>query len=298
VCVRTSIPHTLSKDDGRRFKFRCSHHCRHTQLGRVIGRQKFKLFGVIRYWTRDLLTNLFIPIFERLLPDGVEFGSNLLVEFEPDSAWYEASLTITAQALRNDHKALYHTFQHPPADIEHDLRKFGLDLAKLQDDGLFRIVDSLTVQMGGLNPVEQEDPVAKSLKIPDLSINHAQFVKKGREKGIPEGEKWWVHVDDNTAIMTRYNAEINVLDFWRTRHIPFSRPLQNVTIYSILKGTVSETFRSQFETINDGIIDFKCEDKEGEITQLVRIRRMRGKKFDSRWQRLNVSETGEVTIVQ
>ena len=90
----------------------------------------------------------------------------------------------------------------------------------------------------------------------------------------------------------------HVLDFWRTRHFPSSRLFQEITFYSILKGTVSETFLSQLETISDGIIDFKCEDKEGELAQLVRVRRMRGKKFNSRWQRLNVSETGEVTIVQ
>jgi len=245
-----------------------------------------------------LLTNLFLPIFERLLPDGVEFGTNLLVEFEPDSAWYEASLTITAQALRSGHKALYHTFQHPPADVEHDLRKFGLDLTKLQGDGVFQILDSLAVQMGGLNPVDQEEPAAKTLKIPDLSISLAQDIKKKREEGISEDEKWWVHIDDNTGIITRYNSEMNVLDYWRTRLIAFSRPIQNITVYSILKGTVSESFLSQFETINDGIIDFKCEDKEGEVAQLVRVRRMHGKKFNSRWQRLNVSGTGEITAVQ
>ena len=266
-------------------------------MGRVIGRQKFKLLRFLRYWISDLLANLFLPIFEGLLPDGVEFGTNLLVEFESDSAWYEASLTIVAQALRSGHKALYHTFQHPPADVEHDLRKFGLDLTKLQGDGLFQILDSLAVQTGGLNPIGQEDPIAKSLKIPDLSISAAQFIRKGREEGIPEEEKWWVHVDDNTAIITRYNSENTVLDFWRTRHFPFSRLLQETTIYSILKGTVSETFLSQLEAISDGIIDFKCEDKEGEVVQLFRVRRMRGRRFNSRWQRLNVSETGEVTVV-
>ena len=154
------------------------------------------------------------------------------------------------------------------------------------------------MQTGGLNPVSQEEPIAKSLKIPDLSISAAQVIKKGRAEGIPEEEKWWVHVDDNTAIITRYNPENTVLDFWRTRHFPSSRLYQEITFYSILKGTVSETFLSQLETISDGIIDFKCEDKEGELAQLVRVRRMRGKKFNSRWQRLNVSETGEVTIVQ
>jgi KaiC/GvpD/RAD55 family RecA-like ATPase len=244
-----------------------------------------------------LLANLFLPIFERLLPDGVEFGTNLLVEFEPDSAWYEASLTIAAQALRSGHKALYHTFQHLPADVEHDLRKFGLDLTKLQGEGVFQILDSLAVQTGGLNPVGQEDPIAKSLKIPDLSISAAESIRKGREEGVPEDEKWWVHVDDNTAIITRYNPENNVLDFWRTRYFPNARLTKEITIYSVLKRMVSESFLSQLESITDGIIDFKCEDKEGEVTQFFRVRRMRGRKFDSRWQRLNLSETGEVTVV-
>jgi len=220
------------------------------------------------------------------------------VEFEPDSAWYETSLTIAAQALRSGQKTLYHTFEHPPADVEHDLRRFGLDLTRLQGDGVFHLQDSLTVQMGGLIPVTERDGIEKSLKIPDLSIMGTSFIKKEIEEGVPENKKWWVHVDDNTAIMTRYNTENTVLDFWRTRIIPLWRPYQNITLYSILKGTVSESFHSQFESINDGIIDFKCEDKQGEVVQLVRVRRMHRNKFDSRWQRLNVSENGEVTIVQ
>jgi KaiC/GvpD/RAD55 family RecA-like ATPase len=122
-------------------------------------------------------------------------------------------------------------------------------------------------------------------------------VKQDREERIPEEEKLWVHVGDNTAILTRYNPEMSVFDYWRTRVAPFNRPLQNITLYSILKGMVSETFSSQFETINDEIIDFKCEDREGEVAQYFRIRRMRGKKFNSRWQRLSISETNEVTVV-
>jgi KaiC/GvpD/RAD55 family RecA-like ATPase len=240
---------------------------------------------------------VFLPILQRLLPDGVEFGTNLLVEFDSDSVWYEASLTFVAQALRGGHKAEYHSFQHLPSDVEHDLRKFGLDLAKLQGDGKFRIVDSYAVQTGGLNTIGQEDPIVKSLKVPDLSIAAAQDIRKMREEGVPEDDKWWVHVDDNTAIMTRYNSDVNLLDFWRTRHIPVTRLAQNIMVFSILNGTVSENFRVQFETINDGIVDFKREDREGDVAQLVRVRRMRGKKFESRWQRLNVAETGEVELV-
>jgi KaiC/GvpD/RAD55 family RecA-like ATPase len=242
------------------------------------------------------LTNLFLPIFEPVLPDGVEFGTNFVVEFDADSVWYETSLTIAAQALRSGQKTVYHTFEHPPADVEYDLKKLGLDITKLSDDGLFLMLDSLAVQTGGLNPVGQEDPIAQSLKIPNLSIASSVAIKKLRE-GIPEGQKQRVHIDDNTAILTRYNSESNVLDYWRTRVVPFDFE-KNITFLSILNGTVSESFRAQFETINDGIVDLKPEDREGEVTQLLRVRRMRGKRFDSRWQRLNVSETGEVTLAR
>ena len=241
------------------------------------------------------MTNLFLPIFERVLPDGVEFGTNFVVEFDADSVWYETSLTIAAQALRSGQKTVYHVFDHPPANIEYDLKKLGLDLTKLQGHGLFLMLDSLAVQTGGLSPVGQEDPIAQSLKIPDLSIAASVAIKKEKE-GIPEDQERWLHIDDNTAILTRHNSEINVLDYWRTRVVPFDRPKRNITLYSILNGTVSESFRAQFETINDGIVDLKREDEDGEVTQLIRLRRMRGKRFDSRWQRLNLLETGEVTL--
>jgi KaiC/GvpD/RAD55 family RecA-like ATPase len=243
-----------------------------------------------------LPANIFLPIFERSLPDGIEVGTNLLVEFDPDSAWYEASLTIVAQALRGGHKALYHTFQHLPADIEHDLTKFGLDLTKLRAADKFQIVDSFAVQTGGLNRVDQNDPIAKSLKVPELSIAAAEAIRKERSEGIPDADKGWVHVDDNTGIMTRYNPENTLLDFWRTRHIPITRVAHNIMVFSILNGTTSENFRAQFETLSDGIIDLRREDREGEVAQLFRVRKLRGKKVESRWQQLLVSETGEVTI--
>ncbi len=236
---------------------------------------------------------LSLPFFERLLPAGIDYGTNLLIEFDSDSIWYEASLTVAAQALRKEQKTLYHTFQHVPADVSRGLTNLGLDLHKLQKDGIFKILDSFAVQTG-LSPVEQEDPIARSLKIPDLSIAAAQAFKRG----YSEEEKHWLHIDDNTAILTRYNPETAIFDYWRTRMVPASRTVGEIMLYSILRGTVSDMFRSQFESINDGIIDFRCEEKEREIEHFIRVRVMRGKRFNSRWQRLNIVENGEVTLAE
>jgi hypothetical protein len=77
-----------------------------------------------------LANSVIIPILKEL-PDGIEYGTNLLAEFEPNSIWYDASLTMAAQSLRNGIKTDYHTFQRKPSEVSHAIANFGLDAQKL-----------------------------------------------------------------------------------------------------------------------------------------------------------------------
>jgi len=87
-----------------------------------------------------------LPILDGVVPGGFPYGSSYLIEFEPDSLWYETSLTITAQALRLGNKTEYHTFMHLPNDIRDGLSRLGLNLKRFEQDGLFRIIDTYTRQ--------------------------------------------------------------------------------------------------------------------------------------------------------
>ncbi len=48
--------------------------------------------------------NLRIPILDSLVPPGLSYGTIYLIEFEPQSLWYDTSLTICAQALKQGAK--------------------------------------------------------------------------------------------------------------------------------------------------------------------------------------------------
>ncbi len=91
---------------------------------------------------------LTLPILEGVVPGGFPYGSSYLIEFEPDSLWYETSLTITAQALRRGMKTEYHTFMHLPSDIREGLGRLGLNLKRFEEEGIFRIIDTYTRAAG------------------------------------------------------------------------------------------------------------------------------------------------------
>jgi KaiC/GvpD/RAD55 family RecA-like ATPase len=244
-----------------------------------------------------LADSLTLPLFEQILPEGLDYGTIVLIEFEPDSIWFDASLTLAAQALRKGQKTEYHTFQHVPVDVRSGLTNLGANLGTLEESGLFTLIDSYTFQMGGLVPIEQgRDQKAHTLKVADLSIAEAKDFHARPQ--LPADEKRKLHIDDNSSILTRHNTEAAVFDFFRNRRVYMNRNDENIALFSILRGTVSDTFLSQFESISDGIIDFKAEEKAGEIEQLVRVRIMRRKKFKSRWRRMNLTDTGEVTLVE
>lgn len=241
---------------------------------------------------------LAVPIIKQLVPEGVDYGAALMVEFEPDSIWYETSLTIAAQALRDGVKTAYHTFRHAPRDVERAFARFGLDGKKLKNDGLFELIDSYSVQTGlgspeKLHSESTEYALIESLKLPDWSISYSQTVKAG----IPEKEKRWLHVDDDLTVLTKYNSENTIVEFCRTRGLPITRSTETVALGALLKGVASDAFYRQMEALNDGIIELKTQEKEGEIVNQLRMRAVRGKRFDSKWHTLKLQDTGEVTLV-
>jgi class 3 adenylate cyclase len=241
---------------------------------------------------------LVLPFLKEVLPSGLTYGANYLVEFEADSLWYETSLSLAADALRSGIKTDYHSFAHMPKDIRQGLKNLDVDIEKLEADDTFRIWDSYTVQtrlghaekIGKAFPRERTD--IRSMKIEDWDIG---TVKDIREE-TSEVDRLRLHIDDNTSRLIEYNDEKAFLDHWRTLSLPYVRKFELAALHSVVRGLYSDSFYKQFESFCDGIIDFKSNEDSGKINHYMRIRVMRGKNYDSKWRLLQLMDNGGVRL--
>ncbi len=241
-----------------------------------------------------------VPIFSDIVPGGFKHSANYLVEFEPNSLWYETSLTITARALKAGVRTQYHTFMHIPFEVRQELQKLGLNVKRLESEDRFRLIDSYN-SLTGL-PIQPE-PVSTFTGRQRLSLNDPSYLEKYTagiatllQEGAPEIDKRWLHVDDNTSIFNRYFNEQDVLNIFQTRVFQLTRILDLSAFHSVVAGVWSESFYKQFEAQCDGVIDFKAEEKEGQLENLVRVRSIRGKSCDSRWRHIRLEASGEVVL--
>ncbi len=241
-------------------------------------------------------SGLTVPFLNELIEGPIEYGATLLVEFEPDSIWYETSITLAAHALMDGIRTDYHLFQHMPSEIVEALTKFGLDIKKLEEQNAFRILDSYTAQTGlGVAETSAKSRVpylSQSLKLSDWNIADMQRIKSG----VPEEDKRRLHIDDNTGVLLQYNDEKAFIDSWRTRHRPHMKVQEIVLFNSLMKGAASDAFTKQFELLSDAIIDIKSQEKEGRIEHVLRVRAMRGRPYESRWRKLRLLSNGEVAL--
>ena len=75
-----------------------------------------------------LVQGVDLEILGELAPGAFHYGMTCLVEYEPHSLWQEASLSITAEALKKGIKTEYHVFQHTPGEIRSALKGMGVDV--------------------------------------------------------------------------------------------------------------------------------------------------------------------------
>jgi class 3 adenylate cyclase len=235
--------------------------------------------------------SIHLPLIEDLAPGILKFGAIVLVEFQSHSLWYEASHTLAAQALREGIKTDYHTFQHPPDDIRKDIASLDVDLDDFEKSGKFRLIDSYTAQIGLGTPktIEPYGFTSTSLKIADWKSQMFGVFDKPEERRL-------IHIDENDSVLTNYNTEAEVLDFFR-RSYTAARGREFVFFYALLSGTHSASFYNQFESLADIIIDFQSPEESGRVNHMVRVRIARGSgKYNSEWRRLKVLQGGEVTL--
>lgn len=234
-------------------------------------------------------------ILKRLFPSGTSYGAVFLVEYDPDSIWYETSLTIAAQGLE-EVKTDFHTFDHAPSQIRESLTRLGVNVTEKERDGMLNVVDSYTTQIGISAPEGPKDSVIQqSLRIADWSIATVQDMK---DTAHLEHVEEHLHIDDNFSVLLRYNEEKSIVDWVRTRGLPQSRSHKELWFLSLATRIASDSFYRQFELVCDGILDFKNEEEQGQLAHYLRVRAMRGKSFDSRWRKLQVSDRGEVTLLE
>ena len=235
-----------------------------------------------------------LKFFENILRDGLRYGANYLVEFEPQSLWHETSVTLCADALRKGVRTDYHTFTHSPDDIRAQLMRMGISVGDLEASGALRILDSFTVQSGiGQGEQAGKQTTASvntnSLKMSDWDKFNTELLSGE----VSPDDQFRLHIDDDTSVLFQYNDEGSVVEHFRTQTSVFARRLKLAAIHSLKSGTYSDSIYRRFESFCDGVFDFRTKE-EDRVVQLARARFVRGESVDTSWRELGVSEVGEV----
>lgn len=236
-----------------------------------------------------------LEVLGELAPGGFHYGMTCLVEFEPHSLWYEVSLTVTAGALRQGVKTEYHVFQHTPADIRSALRKMEVDVEKFERNGSFKIMDTYTPT----TPLKA-DGVGKresllSGRVPDAQ-GWAGVIRAKMERGFEEEEKRWLHVDDNEGVLLQFSDEDYIVNGYRTTFVPMTKARDLLALHALVTGVASDSFYRMRESLADAVIDMKTVEEGRKLEHYIRLRALRGARFDSSWRRIELFETNRVRL--
>ncbi len=227
-----------------------------------------------------------IPLIEDLTTGPIPPGSSLLVEFDPRSQWYNASLTIAAGWLKTGGTVTYVAFMQPVDEILAQLTRLGIEVEQHEKNEKLRIMDYYSATLG---KKPKEKYAAGPLKVADLSITLSRDVMRG-----PPAPNT-LRIMDNTSALARFNEEKSWVEYLLTRGIAASYMRKWTSIRAIIKGVHSDWAYKQLEAAHHGVIDFKLEESGEETRNLLRISNMRNLGFNSKWHPLKINENFEVT---
>jgi len=242
-----------------------------------------------------LVRGIDLEILGELAPGGFHYGMTCLVEYEPHSLWQETSLTIAAEALKRGIKTEYHIFQHTPTEVRSALKEMGVEVENCERRGIFRIMDTYTSTTPlGESREGRAEPLLSG-RTPDAR-KWARTIRQKMKSGFEEGEKRWLHIDDNEAVLLQFSDEEYIVNGWRTTFVPMAKARELLTLHALVTGVASDSFYRKREALADAIMDFKAIEEGRKLEHYVRLRALRGVKFDSSWRRIELFGKNRVRL--
>lgn len=236
-----------------------------------------------------------IPIIEGLTSGPVPAGSNILVEYDPASQWYNASVTMAAGWLKSaeNRSVHYEAGAQPPDQVRSQLKRLGLDASQLENRFVdseyerLQIFDAFTVSLGQKS---KEKYHWDSLKVADISL----IMSREDMRRAPNPEHLTIIDDD--SLFARFNDERLWVELELTRFLPIAGIRKTIYIAGVMKGVLSDWVYKRLEGACEIVVDFKLDETSDPPRDLVRIRSARNVGVDRRWYGLKVDENFEVTL--
>jgi len=236
-----------------------------------------------------------IPIIEDLTSGPVPAGSNILVEYDPASQWYNASVTIAAGWLKSaeNRSVHYEAGAQPPDQVRSQLKRLGLDASQLENtfaDAEYerlQIFDAYTVSLGQKS---KEKHHWDSLKVADISL----IMSREDMRRTPNSEHLMIIDDD--SLFARFNDERAWVELELTRFFPIAGIRKMIYIAGVMKGVLSDWAYKRLEGACEIVVDFRLDETSDPPRDLMRIRNARNVGVDRRWHGLKVGENFEVTL--
>lgn len=230
-----------------------------------------------------------ISLIEDLTKEPVPPGSQILVEFDPTSQWFNASLTIAAGWLRSGGKGVYNPFVQAPEDVRSQFKRLGFDSETLEKEGKLSINDYYALTLGQIPRGNDLGHATGSLKVADESVFALNLMKGPPLLGL-------LVVSDDESTFARFNDEKAWVELELTRWFPAGKMLKATQVYGVMAGVCSDWAYRRLEGACDGVVEFKLDESSGKARDLVRIRTMRNVHFDREWHELKIGENFEVTL--
>lgn len=239
-----------------------------------------------------------IPILEDLTTGQVPQGSNILVEYDPASQWYNAHMTMATGWLMTGGRVLYHVAAQPVESIRTQLARLGIHVRELEttspEDPALVINDWYTTTLGRVP--QRTDTAVDSLKVADLSIIWGKGERLA-ETTNPSGPPGPIlRIIDNASCLARFNEEKPWVEFILNRLVPRAQKWKQITLVGLIRGVHSEWVYKTLEGAVNGIVDFKIDETGDETRELVRMRSMRTVGYDRKWHQLRIGENFEINL--